>query len=86
MPDTRFPGACIFRDRSPCFVRICTRDLSFDEVACNRHVKGLYARADAEIPKGVRRLHQTKAGAPAFRGEDVRDLIGDLEFLDEFDR
>ena len=66
------PGECKFCTSRKCSTRIATPNMSFDEVACGRHIKDLYSLSDDMLGKnnGVMRTHISSTGSLK-RGEPL---------------
>ena len=51
-------GKCLFCGSRQCYTRIYTRNLGYDEVACDKHVKELERHSDETLgAPGTLRLH-----------------------------
>jgi len=75
---------CKFCTSTKCVVRICTRGLTYDEVACRSHFKDLERDADAVLGSpGTPRLHWQGIGSPVERGENMDDVFDGMESLSE---
>ena len=72
------PTQCRFCSSCRCHVRIYTRGLGFDEVACNRHIRELECLANGTLKKGTKRLHYTGM-TPVSRGEPSSGLFDEME-------
>lgn len=72
---------CRFCDSRKCRVRICTRCLTFDEIACSAHAKDLERLADLTLAEGTKRLHWQGLGSEVSRGENMDDVFDDMEAM-----
>jgi len=41
---------CLFCRNRFCYERVVTNDMSYDEIACNKHVKDLHKHSDTTLP------------------------------------
>ena len=76
-PINRTSGQCLFCGSRKCYTRIYTRNLGYDEVACDRHIKELEAHADETLGSpGTLRMHLSSTGTQR------RGHVDELEWKD----
>lgn len=57
-------GKCLFCGSRKCSTRVYTRNLGYDEVACDKHIKELHTHADETLGSpGVIRMHLSSTGS-----------------------
>jgi hypothetical protein len=66
---TKSKRRCAFCTSCACYERVVTKDMIFDEVACNRHQPALYRLSDIHLP-GVGKMFISSTGYME-RGESV---------------
>lgn len=62
-PAPRTSGKCLFCNSHKCYTRIYTKNLGYDELACDKHIKQLEAHADETLGSpGTIRMHLSSTG------------------------
>ncbi len=54
MTTTKLKNECLFCRSRFCYERVVTKDMSYDEVACRKHVKDLHKHSDETLPGVVK--------------------------------
>lgn len=52
--DEKQKNECLFCGSRFCYERVVTADMSYDEVACIKHIKDLHRHSDIALPKVVK--------------------------------
>lgn len=47
---TKSKRRCAFCNSRACYDRVVTKDMSFDEVSCRKHITALYRLSDSRLP------------------------------------
>jgi predicted nucleic acid binding AN1-type Zn finger protein len=47
---SKIVNECLFCKNRFCYERVVTKDMSYDEVACMKHVKDLHKHSDTTLP------------------------------------
>jgi hypothetical protein len=50
----KLKNECLFCRSRFCYERVVTYDMSYDEIACSKHIKDLHKHSDTVLPKVVK--------------------------------